>query len=79
MQLGGALSIEESQTIIEEKGRGKRLATEIAGGVEEAGRGGPSKRQCRNCGETGNNARTCEKEKEGSNRSDSNYIIANLA
>jgi hypothetical protein len=79
VQLGGALSIEESQVIIKEKEKGKRPAGEISGGAEEAVRGGPSKRRCGNCGETGHNARTCEKEEEGSEGSDSDCIIADPA
>ena len=79
VQLGGALSIEESQSIIDEKEKGKRPAAQMAGGAEEEVRGGPSKRRCGNCGETGHNARTCEKEEEGSSGSDSNCIIANPA
>jgi hypothetical protein len=75
VQLGGALSIEESQVIIEEKQKGKRPAGEMAGGAEEADRGGPSKRRCGNCGETGHNARTCEKDAEESSQSDSECII----
>jgi hypothetical protein len=75
VQLGGALSIEDSQAIIEEKQKGKRPAGEMAGGAEEAVRGGPSKRRCGNCGETGHNARTCEKDVEESSQSDSECII----
>ena len=66
VQLGGPLTIEESQVIIEEKQKGKRPAGEISGGAEESVRGGPTKRRCGNCGETGHNARTCEKDEEGS-------------
>jgi hypothetical protein len=71
VQLGGALSIEDSQAIIEEKEKGKRPASEMAGDGEEAVRGGPSKRRCGNCGKTGHNARTCEKDVEESSHSDS--------
>lgn len=79
VQLGGALSIEDSQAIIKEKEKGKRPAAEMAGGAEEEVRGGPSKRRCGNCGETGHNARTCEKVEEGSDQSDSDCIVANPA
>ena len=65
VQLGGALIIEESQALIQEKQRGKRLASEISGRTEEAVRGGPSKRRYRNYSKTGHNARTCEKDEEG--------------
>jgi hypothetical protein len=61
--------------IIEEKQKGTRPAGEMAGGAEEADRGGPSKRRCGNCGETGHNARTCEKDAEESSQSDSECII----
>jgi len=79
VQLRGALTIEESQVIIQEKEKGKRPAGEISGGAEEAVRGGPSKRRCGNCGEAGHNARTCEKEEEGSDGLDSDCIIVNPA
>ena len=75
VQLGGALSIEDSQVIIEEKQKGKRLAGEMAGGAEEADRGGPPQRRCGNCGETGHYAKTCKKDVEGSSQSDSECII----
>ena len=67
VQLGGPLTIKESQVIIEEKQKGKRPAGEISGGAEELVRGGLTKRRCGNCSETGHNARTCEKDEEGSN------------
>ena len=47
----------------------------MAGGAKEEVRSGPSKRRYGNCGETRHNARTCEKEEEGSNELDSDYII----
>jgi hypothetical protein len=75
VQLGGALSIEDSQAIIEEKQKGKRPAGEMAGSAEEAARGGPSKRRCGNCGETGHYAKTCGKDVEGSSQLDSECII----
>ncbi|KAJ3561305.1 hypothetical protein NPX13_g9002 [Xylaria arbuscula] len=59
VQLGGALTIKESQALRDEKDKGKRLAT------EEGENGGPSKRKamgdrhCRNCGKAGHNSRTC--------------------
>jgi hypothetical protein len=71
VQLGGALSIEDSQAIIEEKQKEKRPASEMASNGEEAVRGGPSKRRCGNCGETRHNARTCKKDIEESSYSDS--------
>jgi hypothetical protein len=79
VQLGGALSIEDSQAIIQEKQKRKRPAGEISGDADEADRGGPSKQRCGNCGESGHNARTCEKEKERSDQSDSDCIIAKPA
>lgn len=66
VQLGGALSIEESQAIIEEKQKGKRPAGEMAGGAEEAVRGGSSKRQYSNCHQPGHYATTCKKDEEES-------------
>jgi len=59
VQLGGALTIEESQALQDEKDKGKRPAT------DEGENGGPSKRRargsrrCGNCGNTGHNSRTC--------------------
>jgi hypothetical protein len=41
-------------------------------------RGGPSKRRCGNCGETGHNARTCEKDVEESSQSDSECITVHF-
>ena len=78
VQLGGALSIEDSQAIIEEKQKGKRPAGEISGEAEEAVRGGPSKRRCGNCGKTGHYATTCQKDVEGSSQSDSECIIVHF-
>jgi len=43
----------------------------MAGNGEKAVCGGLSKRQCDNCGETGHNARTCEKDVEESSHLDS--------
>jgi hypothetical protein len=77
VQLGGALSIKDSQAIIEEKQKGKRPAGEIAGGAEEAVRSGPNKRCCGKCGKAGHYATTCKKDKEESDQSDSDCIIAN--
>ena len=79
VQLGGALTIEESQALIQEKQKGKRPAGEMSGGAEESVRGGPTKRRCGNCSEIGHNARTCEKDEEGPSQSDSDCIIANPA
>ena len=59
VQLGGALTIEESQALQDEKDKGKRPAT------DEGENEGPSKRRakggrhCGNCGKTGHNSRTC--------------------
>jgi hypothetical protein len=75
VQLRGALSIEDSQAIIEEKQKGKRPAGEISSSAEEAVRGGPSKQQYSNCGKTGHYATTCQKDVEGSSQSDSKCII----
>lgn len=50
---------------------GKWPAGKMSGDAEEAVRGGPSKRRYGNCGETGHNARTCEKDVESSVDSDS--------
>ena len=71
MQDGGALSTQEAREIINEKEKGKRPAGEISGGAEESVCGGLTKRRCGNCGETGHNARTCEKDVELSADSDS--------
>lgn len=71
VQLGRALTIEESQALIQEKEKGKRPAGEISGGPEESVRGGPTKRRCGNCGETGHNAKTCEKDTDDSSQPDS--------
>jgi hypothetical protein len=71
VQLGGALSIEDSQAILAEKDKTKRPA------VVDGENGGPSKkaattaRQCGVCGKTGHNARTCSKDVKLSNESDS--------
>jgi hypothetical protein len=74
VQDGGALSTQEAKEIINEKEKGKRPASEMAGSAEEAVCGRPTKRRCGNCGETGYNARTCEKDVESSADSDSNRI-----
>lgn len=66
MQDGGALTTQEAREIINEKGKGKRPAGDMTGGPEEAVRGGPTNRRCGNCGETGHNAQTCEKDVESS-------------
>ena len=66
MQDRGALSTQEAREIINEKEKGKRPAGEINGGAEESVRGGLTKRQYSNCSKTGHNARTCEKDEEGS-------------
>ena len=71
VQLGGALSIEESQAILATKAKGKRPAP-VEG--ESAGfpkRVATSSRRCGVCGETGHNARTCAKDVELSSDSDS--------
>ncbi len=71
VQLGGALMIEESQALIQEKQKGKRPAGEMSGGAEKAVRGGPTVRRCGNCGKPGHNARTCEQDVEQSSQPDS--------
>lgn len=59
VQLGGALTIEESQALQEAKDKGKRLAT------DKAENGGPSKRRVAGvkrystCGKTGHNIQSC--------------------
>ncbi|KAK1843585.1 transposase [Colletotrichum chrysophilum] len=70
VQLGGALSIAESQVILEEKGKGKCPAPQEGedGGLSKKGRS--AQRRCGVCGKTGHNARTCSKDVESSSESD---------
>jgi hypothetical protein len=71
LQLGGSLTIKESQQLLDERAKGKRPATNEGENKGSSKRRATGGRRCGNCGETGHNTRTCEKDVELSSESDS--------
>ena len=71
VQLGGALSIKQSQAILAEKDKKKRPAADGGENSSPSKRAKATVRRCGVCGETGHNARTCSKDVELSNETDS--------
>ncbi|KAK4181960.1 hypothetical protein QBC35DRAFT_363943, partial [Podospora australis] len=66
LRAGGALTVEDAQSLIAEKASSGRQLTErsVGEGVPEAS--APTLRRCGRCGETGHNIRTCQEVEETS-------------
>jgi hypothetical protein len=60
LRLGGSLSTQDAQVLVDEKGAGEQLEQETKeeGGPRQRAQRGP--RHCSNCGKTGHNSRTCQ-------------------
>jgi hypothetical protein len=71
IQHGGTLEYREASTQVAATASvaPQRLKKARGGGGYKTPQ--PAQRRCRNCGETGHNARTCKKDIEGSSESDS--------
>lgn len=66
LRLGGSLSTQDAQVLVDEKGAGEQSEQETKeeGGPRQRARRGP--RHCGNCGKTGHNSRTCQEAVETS-------------
>ena len=71
IQCGGALSIEESQALLAEKDKGKRVAIDNGDNGSLPKKRQVSQRRCGNCGKTGHNRQTCDKGEQLDDESDS--------
>ena len=75
VRLGGLLTVQEAQDLLDQKAVGKQLAQE--GRRNGGGTGGSCTKiqYCGVCGKPGHNARTCKEAAESSDSSVSNLII----
>jgi len=75
MRLGGSLTIQEAQDLLDQKAVGEQLVQEIQQNSSGAGGSRTKIRCCKVCGKPGHNARTCKEAAELSDSSVSNSVI----
>ena len=71
VQYRGALSLEDFKTLIASKAKRKHPAPDNGENIDSSKRARITLRRCNVCGETGHNTRTCFKNVESSNKSES--------
>ena len=75
VRLGGLLTVQEAQDILDQKAVGEQVAQEIQQNSGSAGGSRTKIRCCGVCGKPGHNARTCKEVTESSDSSDSDSVI----
>ena len=75
VRLGGSLTIQEAQDLLDQKAVGEQLAQETRQNRGGAGGSHTKIRCCGVCGKPGHNARTCKEAAESSNSSVSDSVI----
>jgi len=64
LQLGGALTVGDTQDLLTQKDVKEQLEEEMSQVSGRKKSAQPTQRHCSNCGEAGHNARTCQKVEE---------------
>ena len=75
IRLGGSLTIQEAQDLLDQKAMGKQLVQETRQNGGGVGGSRTKIRCCGVCGKPGHNARTCKEAAESSNSSVSDSVI----
>ena len=75
IRLGGSLTVQEAQDLLDQKAVGEQLAQEGRQNGSSAGESRTKIRCCSVCGKPGHNARTCKEAAESSDSSVSNSVI----
>jgi len=75
MRLGGSLTVQEAQDLLDQKAVGEQLAQETRQNGGNAGGSRTKIRCCGVCGKPGHNVRTCKEAAESSNSSVSDSVI----